>query len=252
MILSKILANVFIRALPGAIPMVSHQNGGIILDYILKRSSRKTIAIYIRSGQLEVRAPLKCPLSAIDDFVDSKQDWIAGRLATSQEQADAKRAFALSYGDKIIFRGRQYPIQARVGDKAGFDGECFYLPPRLAAQHIRDICIKIYRRLAKNHLSERVAAYAPLMSQPSAVKINGAKSRWGSCSHRKSINFSWRLVMAADPVIDYVVVHELAHLEEMNHSHKFWAIVEKIMPDYYLHRQELKKLQKRLASEDWG
>ena len=87
---------------------------------------------------------------------------------------------------------------------------------------------------------------------PSAVRINGAKTRWGSCSGKKSINFSWRLIMASDDVIDYVVVHELAHLLELNHSARFWAVVEKILPDCRERRKQLRELQKRLATEDWG
>ncbi|MCL2372463.1 MAG: M48 family metallopeptidase [Defluviitaleaceae bacterium] len=221
------------------------------MDYIIKRSKRKTIAIYIKNGQVEVRAPLGCPMAAIEGFVEEKQGWISGKLATSQEQAAARRDFALGYGDFITLRGRQYPIVARAGDRAGFCGESFYMPSGLAVDAIRDICIKLYHRLAKSHIEERIAAYAAKLGSPATVKINSAKTRWGSCSARKSINFSWRLIMAADPIIDYVVVHELAHMQEMNHSPRFWAIIEKIMPDYYLHRQGLKKLQKRLASEDW-
>ena len=86
---------------------------------------------------------------------------------------------------------------------------------------------------------------------PSAVKINGAKTRWGSCSSKKSINFSWRLIKADDDVIDYVVVHELSHITEMNHSPNFWAIVENILLDYRERKVKLKRLQKRLSMENW-
>jgi len=97
-----------------------------------------------------------------------------------------------------------------------------------------------------------VEHYAGLMSaSPTAVKINGAKTRWGSCSAKKSLNFSWRLVMADDSVIDYVVVHELAHITEMNHSARFWAIVAGVLPDYKERQKQLKALQKRLNAEDW-
>ena len=73
------------------------------------------------------------------------------------------------------------------------------------------------------------------------VFIKGQKTRWGSCSKQRNLSFNWRLVMAPLPVIDYVVAHELAHLVEMNHSRKFWALVEQIYPGYSLHRAWLKE-----------
>ena len=108
------------------------------------------------------------------------------------------------------------------------------------------------RMLAKHELTKKTLDFAKRMGvAPSSIKINGAVARWGSCSAKKSINFSWRLVMADDDVIDYVVVHELAHLTEMNHSKTFWAIVEDILPDYKERQSRLRELQKRLAGEDW-
>jgi len=100
--------------------------------------------------------------------------------------------------------------------------------------------IEKYRKLAKRDLTGRALRFAKLMSvTPAAIKINGAKTRWGSCSAKKNINFSWRLIMTGDDVIDYVVVHELAHLTEMNHSKRFWAIVEGVLPDYRERRARL-------------
>lgn len=75
------------------------------------------------------------------------------------------------------------------------------------------------------------------------VKVNSAKTRWGSCNSRENINFTYRLIFAPEDVIDYVVVHELAHLKEMNHSHRFWSAVEEIMPDYREQRRRLKEFR---------
>jgi predicted metal-dependent hydrolase len=86
---------------------------------------------------------------------------------------------------------------------------------------------------------------------PAAVKVNSARTKWGSCSGKKNLNFSWRLLMADDPVIDYVVVHELAHLTHMNHSADFWQGVEHILPNYHTHEHALITLQEQLRSENW-
>jgi len=122
----------------------------------------------------------------------------------------------------------------------------------LTQGEIKRAVIRVYRLVAKNLLTNKVAGYAKQMGvTPIAVKINGAKTHWGSCSGKNSINFSWRLVMADDDVIDYVVVHELAHIKEHNHSDRFWAVVEGVLPDYKARQAKLKELQKRLAHEDW-
>ena len=224
-----------------------------MVDYTLNRSKRKTVAIYIRNGGVEVRAPLKCPKSEIDSFVSSKEPWINEKLHKSKSQMEKRKAFALGYGEKILFRGAEYPIAVRTNTRTDFDGECFCLPSNLESELIKDACIKIYRHLAKSHISGRVAVYSEQMAvTPTAVKINGANTRWGSCSSKKSLNFSWRLIMACDDVIDYVVVHELAHLIHMNHSGKFWAVVESVLPNYKERQSQLCELRKRLNAEDWN
>jgi len=224
-----------------------------MVPYKLTRSSRKTIALYVRNGAVEVRAPLKAPVRDIDRFVASKEKWIIDKLAVSTERLAQRESFSLTYGDMATYRGKQYPIVAKAGDLAGFDDERFYMPAGLLPDQIKSVCVQVYRMLAKRDLTNRVLDFAKRMAvSPVAVKINGAKTRWGSCSAKKSLNFSWRLIMANDDVVDYVVVHELAHITEMNHSERFWAVVEGVLPDFRRRQGELKALQKRLGAEDWG
>ena len=220
--------------------------------YTLTRSNRKTIAIYIRDNKVEVRAPMKMPKRDIEEFVASKERWIKEKLALAGERQARREAFCLNYGDRVLYKGKEYPIAAKPGKRVGFDGELFYMPAGLLPEQIKAACVKIYRMLAKRDLSGKVLEYAKQMNvSPGNIKINGAKTRWGSCSAKKSLNFSWRLIMADDDVIDYVVIHELAHLREMNHSTRFWAVVEGALPDYQKRRAKLKTLQQKLATEDW-
>jgi predicted metal-dependent hydrolase len=223
------------------------------MEYCLIRAKRRTAAIYIRpNGTVEVRAPLKMSKTEIDRFVDSKEKWIKEKLLLVQERTDKRTAFCLDYGDSVLMRGREYPIVAKAGNHVGFDEERFYMPPGLDARQIKAACVQIYKLVAKQHLTNRTLDFAEIMGvMPSNVKINSAKTRWGSCSAEKSINYAWRLVMAEDDVIDYVVVHELSHITEMNHSARFWAIVAKVLPDYDYRQQRLKALQQRLGEEDW-
>ena len=223
-----------------------------MIEYSFIRSRRKTIMIQIRNGEVFVRAPINIPKRDIDSFVSSKEKWITDKLAISFEQQRCRESFQLNYGDKTLLLGVGRYITEKGGNRAGFDGNVFYMPSSLTSEQIKDHCIRIYRRVAKAHLHERVSHYSKLMNaSPLKLRINGAKTRWGSCSSKKNINFSWRLIMADSDVIDYVVVHELAHLTEMNHSERFWTIVERVLPDYRQRKKRLRELQHRLAEENW-
>jgi predicted metal-dependent hydrolase len=222
------------------------------MDYTLTRSTRKTIGLYIRNGALEVRAPLRAAKADIERFVRSKEAWIEKTLAKSAADSEKRQGFELNYGDTVMYRGGGRPITWRPANRAGFDSAGFYMPPNLTPGQIKAACVQIYRMLAKRDLTGKALEYAKRMGvSPAAVKINGAKTRWGSCSASRSLNFSWRLIMADDTVIDYVVVHELAHIKEMNHSPRFWAIVADVLPDYKERQKRLKELQQRLSAEDW-
>jgi predicted metal-dependent hydrolase len=223
------------------------------MEYSIVRSRRKTAAIYILpAGTVEVRAPLKMPKADIDRFVMAKEKWIREKLLMVKERANSKAAFHLDYGDHVLIEGREYPLTIRPGNRIGFDGVQVYLMPGLNAAQIKVACVKVYKLIAKQVLTEKTLAYAVQMGvAPSGIKINSAKTRWGSCSGKKNINYSWRLMMAEEKVIDFVVVHELAHIKEMNHSARFWAVVEGVLPDYRERKPLLKALQKRLGTEDW-
>ena len=222
------------------------------ISYVLTRSKRKTLALTVRNGLIEARAPLRMPKGVIDDFVLSKVKWLDEKLQLLNKNAQERKTFNLSYGDVVIYQGLEYPIVARNGNRIGFDDEGFYMPSDLSPDEIKQACVAIYRMLAKRDLTNKTLDFAKLMSvSPTAIKVNNANTRWGSCSAKKSINYSWKLIMADDDVIDYVVVHELAHLIEMNHSAKFWSVVGNFIPDYKNCRQRLKDLQKRLICENW-
>jgi len=196
---------------------------------------------------------MKAPKRDIERFVASHEKWIADKLALLGERLEKRESFALSYGDSIAYRGELCLISPVAGNRVGFRDGRFYMPPDLSPEQIRDACVQIYRLLARRDLTERVHDYAKQMSVlPAAVKINAAKTRWGSCSSKGNLNFSWRLILASDDVIDYVVVHELAHLIEMNHSVRFWHVVASVLPDYRERQKKLKALQHKLSAEDWG
>lgn len=223
--------------------------------YTLIRSNRKTIAIHItKEATVEVRAPLKMAKGDIDGFVTEKSSWIDAHLTAMTERVAQREDFALTYGDTALYRGNPCPIVEREGKRIGFDdtAQTFYIPPDWESHQIQAALVAVYKLLAKRDIPQKVAHFASQMGlKPKGVKVNSAKTRWGSCSSGGSLNFSWRLIMASDAVIDYVVIHELSHMREMNHAPKFWAVVGQYCPDYQRRREDLKELQHILAVQDW-
>jgi predicted metal-dependent hydrolase len=192
------------------------------------------------------------PKRDIEQFIASRENWINDRLKKSRERAEQREAFVLDYGSTVLYRGKEFPITAREGRRIGFDGKAFFMPPGFSEAELKAACVQIYKLLAKRDLNARTFELAKRIGvTPLSVRITSAKTRWGSCSARKSINYSWRLILADDDVIDYVVVHELAHLIEMNHSLQFWKIVDGITPGHEMYRSRLKELQKRITAEAW-
>ena len=223
-----------------------------MFEYKLTRASRISIALYIRDGFFEVRAPFYYSKKDIDEFVRSKEKWMAEKLAESKKRIVARESFSLTYGSEITYRGNLYTIAEIQGGKSGFHGTFFYIQPGLSPEQIKRYCINFYKTRAETYLRKRACDYIERMAVlPADIKINNARARWGSCSAKKSVNFAWRLIMADDDAIDYIIVHELAHLIEYSHSARFWAVVESYIPDYKERQARLRALEHKLGTEDW-
>jgi predicted metal-dependent hydrolase len=222
-------------------------------DYTIKYSKRKTMGLYItKNAEIEVRVPNGTPPKVVADFVGQHQQWISTHHGAVAEQVAERDNFELRFGAKLLFLGHEFPLESVEKPAFGFDGQHFYAYAQMSAEEIKTSLVGIYRTLAKKVLSTMVEDLATHMGlKPKAVKINGARTRWGSCSSAGNLNFSWYLVMAEETTIRYVVVHELAHLIEMNHSPSFWRIVEQVLPNYRAEREKLKILQKRLSVQCW-
>lgn len=221
--------------------------------YSVTRSKRKTAAIYVHEdGSIEVRCPNRFPARDIEKFVTDNLPKLELKAAQKKDAARRREAFSVNPGSSLLYLGNEYPLEASASRKTGFDGNRFYVPEGLPADKIKPGIIKLYKILAEKTLAEKSRKYAELMQVvPVKIRINSAKTRWGSCSGKNSINFSWRLILANERCVDYVVVHELAHIAEHNHSPRFWAVVSRYMPDYKEQNKALRALQKKLSAENW-
>ena len=208
----------------------------------LVRSRRRTIELTItEDARLVVRAPLRTPLHLIHGVIDKKQQWIRRKIreAGSRHMLPPRE---FRDGERFLFLGKAYEldISRRMARPVEL-GDRLYISS-LALPEARRVLKEWYRENAEKHISGRCAYYAKLIGRaPKLVRMSNAEKRWGSCSPEGNLNFSWRLIMAPPEVIDYLVVHEMAHLEVPNHSASFWDKVASIMPDYRVWQKWLRE-----------
>ncbi len=213
----------------------------ITIDKII-RSGRRSIGLEIgRDASLIVRAPKNAPMETIEKIVSEKRQWIIEKqnLIRARLESIPDRKFVS--GETFLLLGKEYPLL--VSEDAmphlSFSGYKFVLRKRSQAQ-ARRLFFVWYRKKGEEIIPPRVAHYAQLYSISfKKINISWAASRWGSASSQGALNFSWRLAMAPLSVIDYVVVHELAHILEPNHSRRFWDRVSEMYPNYQRARQWL-------------
>jgi len=218
------------------------------MEYTVVRSRRKSLAVCVnREGEVLVRAPLRAPNAQIARFVEQEAGWIAEKSALLRERAARRREFRMELGSMAPFLGREYPVLA--GESASFTGSAFLVRPD---REVKPQLVALYRTLALPYLTERTALFAKRMGvAPKGVRITGAKTRFGSCSGKNSLCFTWRLILADPELIDYVAVHELCHIRQHNHSPLFWAEVEAVLPDYRERERRLKAFGRALQEQDW-
>lgn len=219
--------------------------------YNIVYQKRKTIGIYITDdAKAEVRCPKGTAAEDIDKFVSRHYEWIKNALERKREVIKERENFRI--GERAYLLGKEYPIKYLNGRKYGFREGYFYLPEGISEYGAKEEMICIYKRLAKNIILPRASEIAEVMGcRLMKIGITSARTRWGSCSGKNSINFSWRLVMASREAIDYVIIHELVHTEEHNHGKRFWELVEAAMPEYRKAEEELKGVAERLRRENW-
>lgn len=223
--------------------VVSEQRTAVLsgntIAYTLNRSSkRRSIGLRIDDRGLTVSMPLKASVSWLDAVLQDRAHWVLDKLA----------GWELRKSPEILWRdGETIPylgelLTLRVGLKAApllVHGD--ELQVYGDEKRIEKMVTQWYRRQAVSLFAERVAHYASLMEvNPARIMISTARTRWGSCTSQGVIRLNLQLIKLPQYLIDYVVVHELAHLRQMNHSKAFWQIVQSACPDYEKLRRELK------------
>ncbi len=233
---------------------------GTTVLYLFRRSRRRTIGMAVGPEGLEVSAPRWVPLGEIEAALLEKQDWILRKLHDMQAHQQRLQGLRIDWRDgvELPYLGRglrvvlapDHPFRERGAQLLPLTPEApgapahqlrVGLPHHATAQQLRDAVQAWLMRRAREHFTERLQHFAPRLGvQWRKLSLSSAATRWGSASADGSIRLNWRLIHFKPEVIDYVVVHELSHLQVMNHSPAFWDTVGQVMPDYAERRAQLK------------
>ncbi|MDD5241657.1 MAG: SprT family zinc-dependent metalloprotease [Sulfuricella sp.] len=216
------------------------------VSYLLKRSpKRRTIGMRIDHRGLTVNAPQRAALYHLDQVLQERSGWLLDKL--QEWQTNRLEPMGFGHGEPLLFLGSDIRLCLMAGGLrakpllAEDDSLTVKLPDPTDAAAVRRKLEQWYRAEARRHFIQRLEHYSNCMglAMPS-LSLSNARSRWGSCNSRGEIRLSWRLIQAPISQIDYVVVHELAHIRELNHSSRFWSIVEETLPRYEAAHQALK------------
>lgn len=241
--------------------------GEVMVPYRLQRARRRSIGMIVGPEGLSVRAPRWVGLGEIEAALRDKSRWILKRLVEQRERVQRLEAARIEWlpGALVPVLGELLRLQLDPGvsgarreplpdDAPGPPSAGGLLRLGLAssasASQIRDAAQAWLQHEARRVFEERVAHYAPRLGvRVQRLSLSNARTRWGSASADGHIRLNWRLIHFALPTIDYVVVHELAHLRHMDHSPRFWDVVRSIVPDPEQHRAQLRDSALGLAGD---
>ena len=223
------------------------------IPYRIVKTNRKTISIRVTGEGVIVRAPRVLNNTEIMELVQKKSQWIIVKYHEIMETKPQSKNRDYKDGCQLLFRGKPLTLKYKENKSGLKRNEArIWREDQILNVEINDCSIEVvkalleqwYREQARECIKERVAFYTTQYDFSKSVNrifIKDQKSRWGSCSTKSNLNFSYRLIMAPSQVLDYVVVHELCHLKHMNHSTQFWSAVERILPNYKVAKEWLRK-----------
>ena len=201
------------------------------VHYRFVRRRRRTLGITVDAEGLKVSAPLRAPWRDIEGFVREKESWILAKLDEWKQVPRSALIRGIS-GERLPVFGEMVELELRAGPVQR-DGT------RLCVPSVAGL-VKWLKAIALDVLTARAAHFAATLGQPAPrVQLSNARTQWGVCTEGGAIRLSWRLVHIEPALADYVVAHECAHLVELNHSARFWRLVDQLYPDWPEARERL-------------
>jgi predicted metal-dependent hydrolase len=218
------------------------------IEYNLIRKKVKNASIRISSNlEITITVPVSYTQSRLDNLIADKSPWISrtlNKLSKRKKDVDLKDNEVLLFGDKYMLT-----VDVSVNNKI----LTYHESKRIVSNHQitrkSNILVEWYIHLAKKEITRMVCELADKYGfEYNRIFIRDQKTKWGTCSSRKNLSFNWRLIRCPKSVIEYLIIHELSHLKEMNHSKKFWGLVESMCPDFKKSKQWLKEYESYLFS----
>lgn len=220
---------------------------GIRIKYEFRRSKRRTIGFLVNENGLRVTAPRWATLKSVEEAIKKKESWITSKLHYFLHQYKKRVETPLQlengatlpyFGNNLLLRRQHGPVDNILLNDA--TKELIVTTSNMAQSAIEEILRAWFQEKARQFFAERMPVYAAILGvNYRSFSLSSARQRWGSCSISGNIRLNWRLVYFSPSLIDYVIVHELAHLREMNHSKRFWEIISQAYPDYRAARKAL-------------
>ncbi len=221
--------------------------------YRISRSQRKTVAIYVKSGEVDVRAPLTTSKKWIDDFVRQKARWVLGQLEQQRRRDSEKLRIADNRSFTYFGEARTILVIISQQQKVEMSGDFLFIYTRRnQRQQLENLFNRWLLNQAREYMTTQTIKVARKLGVEHKLKdvvFRKTKTKWGHCCHDGTIQYNWLVMMAPKPVVDYLIAHETSHLRHMNHSEKFWQTVASVCPDYPQKREWLKTNGHRLWPE---
>jgi predicted metal-dependent hydrolase len=224
---------------------------GQAVSYVLHRShGRRRISLSIDERGLRIGAPLRASMREIETVLRDHARWVVRKLA----EWGAKRAPGRRWqsGETLMYLGRPLELRIATGAEQVLREEnlLHVAAPRVEPARVAALARSWLRDEALADYAMRVERYRAAVAAPQVqIRLSNARTRWGSCHASGRVLLNWRLIQMPERLIDYVVVHELAHLTEMNHSPRFWAVVARQIPDYAPRRREIRRDAHRYVAD---
>lgn len=220
------------------------------LTYQMERRKRRTIGLKITHEGLIIHAPMRITMRYLEGLIIEKSAWIQKKLQALEAQQPV--TFDWQNGETLLYLGQPISLNVQHNMRSKKvvlqDGQLMVaLPKPDNAAFVAKKVVDWYAKAALADFDQRITLFAKKLGVPKPnLYLSNAKTRWGSCNSRKEVRLNWRLLQAPPHIINYVVCHELSHLKEMNHSAKFWKIVESLCPEYKQAEKDLKALSPQL------
>jgi predicted metal-dependent hydrolase len=229
---------------------------GRSIPYTLKRSAQ---ARYVRfeikqSSGLVVVIPKSYNQRRLSELLRKKSSWITRQMARYQDDGPDVPSKKLEIGDTVLFLGRELTLAADgPGDRyrqIRREQDTLIIPRVFQDARMMEALREWFRSEATAIIQRKADEFSNRSGLHfKKLSIREQRTRWGSCSRKGTLSFNWKLIMAPESVLDYVVIHEVAHLKEMNHSGKFWKLVASYCPDWKVHREWLKRNESWLRAD---